>query len=126
MEERKSMNRTKLILGALSIVVGALMHAAEAKADGFQMACTLSQVQLDYNERLIFWCDGVSTSFAAYGPSRGAACAAVTADTLKSWQSMLQSALLSGRKVDLAYHDNTECLPGFTVRMIYYVRLKGL
>jgi len=64
--------------------------------------CTVARVGYDGSPRLAVHCSG--QWYYGFGTSSWSGCNnRVSTDTLKAWQSMATSALLSGRKVNLGY-----------------------
>jgi hypothetical protein len=108
---------------AFSVVAlfGVCLGTAEA---GTQNACLVQTVLFDSSQRLALWCNGVATIFYSFGPNYGTACRPVSFDTTKVWESMLQAALLSGKKVDVLWDKNAGCYRG-TVSFITGIKLQA-
>src|SRR6266849_3778788 len=105
------MKITKMALAAFALLASTATHSKEAEA-ATQSACTVVTVQYDDSQRMAVWCSGVGPIHYVFGSPYGSSCSAVSIDTMKIWESMLQSALLSGRKVDLDFTTNAGCFSG--------------
>lgn len=112
---------SRLALFALAITLG--FGAATANA-ATQSSCVVQTFQYDNSQRLALWCNGVGPIFYSFGSNYGSSCQPVSLDTVKVWESMLQSALLSGKRVDIDYVTNSACYSG-SVRIITTVRLQA-
>lgn len=112
---------SRLALFALAVTLG--FGAAKANA-ATQNACVVQTMQYDNSQRLALWCNGVGSIFYSFGAAYGSSCQPVSLDTVKVWESLLQSALLSGKRVDVDYTTNSGCYSG-TVRIISAVRLQA-
>lgn len=119
------MNRIRIASSLLSLAFGALVStasspAAAAGTQGMKADCTVTL--LAYDSHLFVQCSGDPVNYYAYTTSVCASPTTVTQDTLKMWQSMLNGALLSGRKVDIYFTTGvTNCL---STPYIYNVALK--
>jgi len=113
------MKRTVLatILLALVFVVGLGSSQAQAAT---QTGCIVTKQQYDNSPRLVVWCSGVGSLFYSFGPGWSASCSPVTVDTLKLWSSMVQTALLSAKKIEMDYTTDPGCS---NVPIIQYLRL---
>ena len=122
--ERQNIMRTsKSLLAAIPVLVALTLSSTNAHA-ATESACTVTTVQYDNSVRLVVWCSGVGSLHYAFGAGYGAACRSTSMDTIKVWESMLQAALLAGKKVDLDYTTDPGCFSG-TVRIITQVRLQA-
>lgn len=116
------MKKIRTLATILSLAFGALIGTSSspaAAATGIKADCTVTQ--LAYDSHLFVQCSGDPVNYFAY---LNDSCSATVAsiDTLKIWESMFNSALLSGRKVDIYFStNNAGC--GATAR-IYNVALK--
>ena len=111
---------------ALATIVTAFLIALGTKPAqaASQNGCIVQTIQYDNSQRLAVWCSGVSAILYSFGSAYGSSCQPVSVDTTKMWESMIQSALLSGKKVDLDYTTNSGCYSG-TVEIITDVRLQA-
>ncbi len=88
-----------VVAAALAAVVGT--HTGDANA-AVKADCVVSV--LSFDGRLIVTCSASSIQYYALPSSNyGSTCYPATVDTIKVWQSMVQSAELSGRKIDITY-----------------------
>jgi hypothetical protein len=110
------------LVASLALATATLL-AGEAEA-ATQSGCLVQTMQYDNSQRLAVWCSGAPSIIYSFGPAYGNACHPVSVDTVKLWESMIQSALLSGKKVDLDYVTNPGCFNGSTP-IITQVRLQS-
>lgn len=112
---------TTLLTGLITVTTSGPAHAATGTT-----TCVVNTIQYDNSSRLAVWCANISSpivyGFGAPYTDCGSVGLSVTQDTLKVWQSMLQGALLSGRKVDLDWTTHPSCQGGS--RAITYLRLQ--
>jgi hypothetical protein len=118
------MRNIAVALSFIAIASTGLFVAPEAKA-ATQSGCIVNTIQYDNSQRLAVWCSGAASIIYSFGPAYGTSCSPVSVDTVKLWETMIQSALLSGKKVDLDYTTNTNCFSG-TTPIITGVRLQAL
>jgi len=117
------MRTIKSLLVALPMLAVLMLPSTKVHA-ATESACTVATIQYDNSVRLAVWCSGVGPIHYAFGAGYGAACRSASVDTIKVWESMLQSALLAGKKVDLDYTTDPDCFSG-TVRIITQLRLQA-
>jgi hypothetical protein len=97
----------KLSIKIAMLAAFATLSIASTKAMALtKSACTVTRVLYDgnSNSRLAVWCSGDANIYYAFNndPSCGTQ---VSVNTLKIWESIFQSALLSGRKVDFNFNN---------------------
>lgn len=86
----------------LAVTIGAM--TADAHADR-TWACSVSQVQYDGYGRLLIICDGIG-----YWAQAGGNCPnSQPIETLRQWQALATSALLSGKTMDLYWDSSDQC-----------------
>jgi hypothetical protein len=112
-----------IALSFITIMSTGVLVPREAHA-ATQSGCIVNTIQYDNSQRLVVWCSGAASLFYSFGPAYGTSCSPVSVDTVKLWETMIQSALLSGKKVDLDYTTNTSCFSG-TTPIITQVRLQA-
>ena len=116
-------------LTVLGLALGLGIAATIAIASSFAQAastnsCIVEIIGYDGSPRLAVWCSNSEKIHYAFGTNWSDcknAGLTVSMDTIKIWHNMLQSALLSGRKVDLDYNVKAGCQRG--VRVISAIRL---
>jgi len=94
------MKAANLVL-ALGLVVAAAAPALQAQADFQSGLCTATAVQYDGSPRLRLTCGG--TDYWAFGAAWTGCTKTESVDTLKVWQTLATSGLLSGKKLSIAY-----------------------
>lgn len=82
-----------------------LLTAAPADAAVVSTVCTVTRVQYDVG-RLALWCSGDSRIYYAASFSLGTNCSVQNAETLKTWTSMAQAAMLSARPLTFYWQDS--------------------
>lgn len=85
----------------LGLVVAAIGFHAPAQADSSSGLCTATAVQYDGSPRLRVTCGG--TDYWAFGTAWKGCTKTASVDTLKIWQSLATSGLLSGKKLSVYY-----------------------
>jgi hypothetical protein len=91
---------------AASLAVGTDSGPAQA-AVGSRTGCSISMISYDTSDRLILVCSsGTFTTFYSFNFAPG--CVTDSIDRIKIYLSMLQSAMLSGRTVDIVFNPPNE------------------
>jgi hypothetical protein len=94
------MKTAKFVL-ALGLVIAAIASGSQAQADSYSGLCTATAVQYDGSPRLRVTCGG--TDYWAFGTAWTGCKKTESVDTLKVWQTLATSGLLSGKKISIAY-----------------------
>jgi hypothetical protein len=116
--------KTRIVTMLLSIAVLAAVTTAANPAQaetGVKANCIVATVAFD--QHIFLQCGFDSANYFGFTTAEQPSCGAptnVTVDTLKIWESMLMSALLSRRPVDIYF--NTGCAGG---RGIFNIAVKA-
>jgi hypothetical protein len=105
------MKHAKLAISVFLVALG--VAAVDARA-AFTYGCVIDLIAYDDSPRMEVVCSGQPKHwvFGLKWTDCKNAGLAVSGDAIKVWHSMLQAALLSGRKVDLAYETKASCQSG--------------
>jgi hypothetical protein len=104
------MKKTRIISTILSLAFGAVIASGSSSAEATPAAsvkssCIVTQVAFD--SHVFVQCAGDSVNYQAFIESAATnpRCTGtiITIDTLKIWESMFSSALLSGKPVDIYF-----------------------
>ena len=94
------MKASKFVL-VLGLVVVAVGFYSQARAETKNAVCTATLVEYDDSPRLRVDCGG--TEYWAFGTAWQGCTKTTSVDTLKVWQSLATSGLLSGKKLVVHY-----------------------
>jgi hypothetical protein len=115
-KRRDEMKKKTLAAAVFVGLLGISSFSSEARADSIKGNCTVTALQVD--SRLAIWCASDSTVYYVFSaqPTGATGCALASMDKMKMWQSLIQSALLSGHPIDFAYRpSDTACgVPSLT------------
>lgn len=89
-----------LCLVAATVAGSLLSTTGEAEAASAVKTCTVTGVE--YDGRLMIDCSGDSNRYYGYASS-STSCVVAGADKVKVWESMLLSAMIAGKTVNLTY-----------------------
>lgn len=102
----KSNGLAALVL-ALAATISFASDAQAVEVNG----CTVGRVAYDGSPRVAIDCGG--TFYYGYGSAWSGCSNTVSVDTLKTWESMAASALLSGKRLNIGYVTQTgSCATG--------------
>lgn len=113
------------LIAALAFAAIVTLSSGQARA-ATTSGCTVQTIQYDGGPRIAIWCTGNSSIHYVFGSGYGSCATPASIDTIKLFHSMLQSALLAGKKVDLDYNTTTSsCAGAPSVRAVYAIRLQA-
>jgi len=109
---------SKLLGAAVVAVLGSVSEPAHA---GQIATCTVQYVQV-LNEQLIIKCTQSASEYQAIGSGWSSCNSRVSTDTFKTFASIAQSALLSGKPLLMNFNDTDNTCP-ITQRLLTLVRI---
>lgn len=114
------------LIAALAFAAVVALSSGQARA-ATTYGCTVQTIQYDGGPRIAIWCTGNSSLVHyVFGSGYGSCAYPASIDTIKLFHSMLQSALLAGKKVDLDYNTTTStCAGAPSVRAVSAIRLQA-
>ena len=109
------MNIFKLLprVAPLAIALGVTTLADDARAAVSWQTCVVDDVRVYADGKAIYRCVGSATNYYLFPSASEAGCAgqglAMPAENYRAAISMLQSSLLTGRQVSIAWESKSQC-----------------